>query len=370
MMKLNDSNNRVGNMVKCVCLLMVVGFSSAKSYAYNLPSCGVSSIDLSKFNQYEDPHPLLYLDERYNSGVFRIFYTKKGMHAIKDTRDDDRSGVPDYIENIAIQANAAYDIYNSLGFKNPLNSSAFNGAKYIGISVYDLEGYNGLSYDKAWSYPKHPLIGQDCGLQIRLSNNMRGFPGTWSIPAHELFHLYQYGYARMKPTWYLEGMARWAEQAIRDSTPYRDGKMYLPSTQNEVKNEVFCESYDVNRLFGRLSVITGSGYGSIPLPGSLDEMTYINHDMVVKDNRFKGVSFVKKVLDRMSKESDIISAEKGWNPYQWKESDQKSLEFYWPVIDVIKNALRASDYFPYEDEVESFLSVKPFPFFNKETECP
>ena len=52
-----------------------------------------------------------------------------------------------------------------------------------------------------------------CGLKIVLNAGLQ--PARNVTPAHELFHLYQYGYAVFKQRWYLEGMARWMENAFR-----------------------------------------------------------------------------------------------------------------------------------------------------------
>jgi len=44
-------------------------------------------------------------------------------------------------------------------------------------------------------------------------------PTNNSTPAHELFHLYQYGYALFKQRWYLEGMAKWMETVFKPEEP-------------------------------------------------------------------------------------------------------------------------------------------------------
>ncbi|HZJ95618.1 MAG TPA: hypothetical protein VFD11_08715 [Thiopseudomonas sp.] len=68
-------------------------------------------------------------------------------------------------------------------------------------------------------------------------------------PAYELFHLYQYSNSMFKVGWYLEGMARWVEQAfVRPSANSVDSRPVSSCS------EVYLENYSASRYWQGLAI--------------------------------------------------------------------------------------------------------------------
>ncbi|MFC5610196.1 hypothetical protein [Variovorax soli] len=98
--------------------------------------------------------------------------------------------MPDYVENVARQANFVRLALNSLGFRDPMESSRYRAVKYIDISVKDLGAYNGLAYDEHSVYPNVPIKTNDCALLIDIARHFANFPATTTpIVGHEVPHL-------------------------------------------------------------------------------------------------------------------------------------------------------------------------------------
>lgn len=141
---------------------------------------------------------------------FVILYDLSGGNSIENQKDANHNKIPDILENIMQQLVTMRDVLEALDFKHPFDQYRYQRARVTQIQVrmHDIDG-NGSAYD-----PPHRDVSHDnkpCVLLISLSNNLATSNLT---PAHELFHLYQYGYTVFKNSWYLEGMARWAENLL------------------------------------------------------------------------------------------------------------------------------------------------------------
>ncbi len=62
---------------------------------------------------------------------------------------------------------------------------------------------NGLAFDRVAAETMSDGRKLPCGLKFVLNAALE--PARNITPAHEFFHLYQYGYAVFKQKWYLEG---------------------------------------------------------------------------------------------------------------------------------------------------------------------
>ncbi|NUF24698.1 hypothetical protein HUN23_18250, partial [Acinetobacter oleivorans] len=186
----------------------------------------------------------------YKSAKVRVIYS---LNEIEQT-DINKNNIPDYIENIAIQANATIDALDYLGFVNPLNSPRYKSqVNYIDIHVVSIS-YNGIAYDKPY-LASFDGIKKDKALLIKLNNRLENFPGNyWTVVAHEIFHLYQYGYSPLKPSWYLEGMANWSERLLRKDDIDRKGRILLPTSTSSLQNNIYQIPY--NKLWYRLAFLS------------------------------------------------------------------------------------------------------------------
>ncbi|USA54229.1 hypothetical protein NDN13_03265 [Acinetobacter sp. C32I] len=276
-------------------------------------TCGTSASTLPNLNSV------------YKSGEFRIFYSSNPANAdyIPDQSDANNNSIPDYVENVAIQATTTTEALTSLGFTHPLNSDRYTGAaKFIDIHLTALTG-NGVAYENPSIFINKPTKEGKCALNLYIRNNIEEFPGNyWTTVTHEIFHLYQYGYNQFKGGWYLEGMTNWAERVLRLGTQGGNGLTPLPDGQEQLIAEVYEVPY--NQLWHRLAVLSDTTNGQLNLPPNLVNRTYIDGTKVFKDDKLKGYLFIKKTLENLKIKSDQISSQNGWNPHNWDETDQSN----------------------------------------------
>ncbi|MEQ1261843.1 MULTISPECIES: hypothetical protein [Acinetobacter] len=84
----------------------------------------VSTYIHAKTDCYSSSPPVVkQLDQvYYGMNNLRIFYTTSGDNALKLQLDKNLNHIPDYVENIAIQANTIRKAWSVLGYQDPLNS--------------------------------------------------------------------------------------------------------------------------------------------------------------------------------------------------------------------------------------------------------
>lgn len=266
------------------------------------------------------------LDTVYKSGEFRIYYSmdSESFDYLSNQTDLNMNGVPDIIENIAIQANSTTEALDQLGYIHPLKSDRYiNKAKFIDIHLIKMKG-NGIAAENAFTYIKQKNKENSCSLSISIRNTI-DFPGYyWTIVNHELFHLYQYSYTQFKGGWYLEGMTNTMERLLKRGAQggSHKGKKLLPATFEELESTVYKVSY--NDLWARLSILSDQTDGKLNLPDSILNRTYIDGSKVFKDNNLKGHLFIRTVLERMGEMTDKISEQNSWDRHHWHELDQIS----------------------------------------------
>lgn len=267
------------------------------------------------------------LDKVYKSGKFRFYYTSdtKNLDYIPDQTDINKNNIPDYVENMAIQANATADALNLLGLTNPLDSDRFKGSvDYIDFHISALSG-NGVALETPYKYPNMPLKEGKCSLVIKIRNNIEGFPGNyWTTVNHELFHLYHYGYTQFKDSWFHEGINRQMERLLKSGAIEGNGLTLLPQDTTTLTS-LYENSSQYNPFWNRLAFLSDSSDGQLNLPASLLNGSYIDGSKVFKDEKLKGFIFNKKFLENMKISSDSLSYEKGWDKHNWTEENQTSI---------------------------------------------
>ena len=265
------------------------------------------------------------LDRVYKSNQFRIYYSSQvdNEHYIPDQTDLNHNQIPDYVENIAIQANATTDALTVLGFKHPLQSARYkNVAHYIDIHVLKMSG-NGVAYELPSHWINKASKENKCALLLVIRHNLEGFPrNNWTTVTHEIFHLYQYGYSQFKGRWYLEGMTNLMERLLKQGAQGGNGLTPLPSTSSELEQKVYNVPY--NHLWHRLAVLSDQTDGQLSLPKSLLNRTYLDGSKVFKDDKLKGHAFIKTVLENMDTMGHQLSKENNWDQYNWAETAQQA----------------------------------------------
>jgi hypothetical protein len=133
--------------------------------------------------------------------------------------DADESGVPDYVEEVAVRADLAWDDLVARGFRMPLADTGLvkgddGGDERFDIYLRDLIAADGNFVAEACTEaPVH------CAGYFTMENDLVGFnyasvaEGISVLTSHELFHAVQAAYVPdMALTW-TEGTAVWNEEA-------------------------------------------------------------------------------------------------------------------------------------------------------------
>ena len=217
----------------------------------------------------------------YERDVFRLVYEVEGADAVPGT-DINANGIPDIVEDMATQLAAAREAFEHLGFPDPLRSPRYAGTNGIVVTVRARSGMRGLH-----------------GRAFSLANGARRFPGKWlklqistdtdprrnPTPAHEYFHLVQYGQSHFMNGWYLEGMARWAEDVVR----------HVPVPRGETKMSDRPGGYRAaNLLWHPLAADCG---GPVALPPDMTEKyAYVDGTPVFVDASINGPGVMRRVL--------------------------------------------------------------------------
>lgn len=293
--------------------------------------------------------------QKFELGQFRVFYTMVGSHAIIDTIDVNANGVPDYVENIARQADFTHKALTYLGFRSPFESARYRAVKYIDIGVQDLGGYNGLAYDEPWRYPNIPLKTNECTLLFDIDRNLTGFPGNWAIVSHELFHLFENSYTMFKAHWLNEAASKWAEYLIRSGWSTGPSVTPLPSTMAQMEASVFSDSYPMNFWNRIIQFVDASPSGAIYLPAHLTSATYVDGTFIMKDSNWRGMAFFQALYQALDAEDEILSAVNGWGPYNWLETEQKNAAHNARILKVIQRVIRRTGV--NDPEINAFLAI-------------
>lgn len=259
------------------------------------------------------------LDRCHTAGEFRILYalSESADSLPQEARKDGNANdVPDLIEDIALQLVTARAIYaDVMGLRHPFQSPRYGGKPgRINVYVMDLKGKNGCAYDEM-SFSRRPDGGEEGhALIMDISRRIRGDNLT---PAHELFHLFQYGYTMFKNGWYTEGTARWSEEAFRGET-YKAG--VVPSGREQVE-ALFKETYGAIGFWKR--VCRDVDPGGAEVPGSVRAARYPGSGgAIVTAERVRGAAFIRAMLEGLDALDDGVSRENGWEPHRWREEDQ------------------------------------------------
>lgn len=319
------------------------------------------------------------LEKVYSIGDVRVFWTEQEPAAGKDhrlpsqsTADDNSNGVPDYIENIARQADAARQAFIHLGFQDPLNSPRYAAVRFIDVNVLNM-AYNGRAYDSAVYYPGAPGRGNECTLRLDISARLETrwigppdrrmqaeFTKHWFVVGHEMFHLFQYGLTQFKRAWINEPTAKWAEYVMRPRGLYPvDAPEHgLPRSSDELRASVIDVPVkaSANRFWSKLIALVDATTGEMSLPEHLRIQTYTDGEPVFKDDTLRGAPFILAVFEALAKEDRVVSRTRGLDPLRWPEKTQTSSDHDALALSVIQRVVR--DFRGADEPVNGFLSIE------------
>lgn len=269
----------------------------------------------------------------YHREEFSIYYDLEGKAALLHQQDVNSNQIPDVVEDMMTQLIVSRRLLTDLlGFKHPLQQPRFEGVSSIRVRLVDMESGHGVAFDEPHRFPDQKGT-ETCSLLIKMS---RRLDATSYTPVHELFHLYQYGYAPFKTRWFLEGSARWAESLLNNRTLTSEA---IPNASQ--LNEFFQRTYDAGRVWQALAM-RSDPLGEMRLPDDLKSLRYLNGSSVIADSQFYGASFVKRVLEQFADYGLQVSQTEQIDPYHWDEQRQKSQQFDTELWRIVLNASKVN----------------------------
>lgn len=288
------------------------------------------------------------LDRKLVVDEFRIYYSLNGEDALPDVADVNRNSIPDRIDNIALQLVTARKLFvDVLKLRHPLQGPRYKDqAKFIDVHVgsipFEAGGakINGAAGDAVVNYyrPDDP----ESGIRVLTMDIMKTLPARNGTPAHELFHLFQYGYSMFKVGWYEEGTARWSEFVLGEGSGNPKG---LPKTQDDLA-KLFTMKYEAEGFWSLLAWETDKT-GRMKIPLALRKARYIGtREPVIRDIEFRGAVLLKDLLEALDEADDKVTTELKLEPYKWKEAIQRRPEnnphIWSAVVEVARKHSRRS----------------------------
>lgn len=273
----------------------------------------------------------------YQQGIVYVIYDETGENAPKNMTDANANGVPDMVEDVATQVNAARELFNGeFNFPDPLKSPRFKDVTCIEIDIMAKtkeKKSNGTAYSGVRKNSKHNP--NERALHIRIANTLD--PHKNSTPTHEYFHLIQYGATYFRNKWFLEGMARWSQDSVQKIDKYPDGGN-LPQTLNSAaaENKIFQGSYDTaNSLWYPLAVNMND---KAKIPARLvNKYRYVDGSPVFHDDVFYGPNVMREMLNVMkSKEEFAATSEQYANVGEWRKKGQSDKRNNKIIMDCVK----------------------------------
>lgn len=261
-------------------------------------------------------HPLT---ETLRADPFVIFYTRSGDNA-PPLEDTTHSGTPDYVRNVAIQLQAANQYYQTiLKLTPPLEQPRYRLAKAIHVYLSALPRGNGMAFDEVTRVKGDDGRWWPCALTIRISSRLK--QPLNPTPAHELFHLYQYGYTQFKVGWMLEGMTRWIESAFNGEIIMSKKLQARPPLKGA---ELFALRYSAWPFWQRLA---RDKYATVTLSPELESMRYLDGSPVFRTTTLPGGAALRPLLSRLQTLSEEQSRAANLPYYRWPEKLQQSHQF-------------------------------------------
>lgn len=255
----------------------------------------------------------------------RIHYDSEGLHAV-DSADANDNAIPDQVENVMSQVRAARKMFvEVLGFPEPLKTVRFREAKFIDIHFRhkDVLKMNGVAYDELQRFNKTGDPPGTLSIAFTVATSVKAPVNL--TPAHEFFHLIQYGTTYFKNRWFLEGTARWSERALGTDGLGPARVLSAWPLSDEQKKTVTAMAYEASEHLWNPLAARFDKDGVIPDSAALKElqaMTYTDGTPVLKDLQFTGWAFIRDVIVELGRIDDEAFRELGYD--RWSEENQRS----------------------------------------------
>lgn len=259
--------------------------------------------------------------EIYRQGVFYVIYDTEGAAAVKSI-DMNLNGVPDVVEDIATQLNAAREVFNDVfKFPDPLASDRFKNVTSIEIKIAAKSEMTapGIAFAIIRKNSLHDPNEQ--ALQIKMSNAVN--PHKSSTPTHEYFHLIQFGATYFRNKWFTEGMAQWSQDAVA-KMKYPDGRDVPQLLKNfSAEDELFRRQYTVSKILWYPLAVNMGDKAKIPF-ALIRKYRYVDGTSVFHDNIFYGPNVMREVLHVMKSKEHLAVEQFGGNTAKWRQKGQRA----------------------------------------------
>lgn len=251
------------------------------------------------------------LDQRHVQGIFRIYYTLHGEHALIAGGEHQKN--QDGAAALVVQTgkkmqNAAHFYSQTLGLTHPTHSRRYAplNLRHIDVHMLRMQDKKGSTGDEVITYRYRKFRDWAPAMTISLSSDWRP-PGL--TPEHEVFHTYQYSYTHFKNAWYLEGMARAVEPAFEDRIYQTEP---LPANQVQL-DKLLTRTYSASRFWSRMMALCDPG-----CVASWDGKYFKSKGQMC------GGGFLKAVLEEFQESAPIAAVSRGLAPNDWPENEQRS----------------------------------------------
>ena len=262
----------------------------------------------------------------HQKGRIRVVYKTEGPNAVLPG-DKNQNGIPDQVEDALIQAVAARLLFvEVLGFPDPLKAKHFRQAECVDIRFRGRDDRfrgNGEAYYsiQRWRVPGKPSETLCLGFTIAATLN----PAKNMTPAHEFFHLIQYGATRFMNAWYLEGMTRWSEAGLAAGDTGAASPIGAWPLPPERAAEIFEMTYGAGDAFWRPLASRHDPDGTFPAGPALEKlraMKYTDGTPVLKKLKLPGWRFMRDVLLELGEAEDIAFREQNYD--RWSHENRFS----------------------------------------------
>jgi hypothetical protein len=254
-----------------------------------------------------------------------VVYQTEGRDAVRPD-DGNTNGVPDQVEDVLTQTAAARLLFvEVLGFPDPLQTERFRTAGSLDVWFKGAsEGLrNGTAFDELQRarVPGDPPDARCIAFRVVATLD----PKANMTPAHEFFHLVQYGATYFKNRWFAEGTARWSERGLAAGALGPAEPLAAWPLPPDKPPAVFAMSYDAAKAFWNPLAARCDPGGALPdgpALRKLQAMTYTDGSPVMKDLAFTGWRFMRDVLLELGEADDLAFREQRYD--RWSEANQCS----------------------------------------------
>lgn len=262
---------------------------------------------------------------------FRLFYNLNGDDKTpKILEHSNNTQIPDYIIDLIKAFYAAFNIYiNTYKLNNPIKKGIYHekGAKFIDVMLAAIPTQKGLVAAELVNNSalfKNQTSMHGLAIRVLLDNNLVKNTAT---PVHELFHVFQYSYSSFNNMWFMEGLARWAQNITHNRA---DKYETLPQNLDELEI-LINRAHDAEYFWKRLITLVGN------------ENIFIN--ALLKYSSYEA-SLIEKKLG--SKDKYIKNS---WNRDE-KKSSLNNKYIFSAMVSAIKDCYPAKN-----DELNGFIKL-------------